>query len=189
MKSLTALSKRIQGIASIRSFLFLTLIMFRLGYAMLSSASPSEELIALAGGLNVPDTQFWRSADALYNQLADYGEYGIHLYLTRVSPVDLFIPIAQALFLSIPITLVFQRAFNTNSAWQLLNTIPFAAMVGDYLENASVATIMLVYPDRLDALASASALFTAVKFIASFASIGLIAVGLIVWFIKRITSK
>ena len=145
MKSLTALSTRIQGIASIRSFLFLTLIMFGLGYAMLSSASPSEELMALANGLNVPDTQFWRSADALYSQLADYGEYGIHLYLTRVSPVDLFIPIAQALFLSIPITLVFQRAFDTNSVWQLLNTIPFAAMVGDYLENASVATIMLVY--------------------------------------------
>lgn len=189
MKSLTILSTRIQRIASIRSFLLLTLIMFGLGYAMLSSASPSEELMALADGLNVPDTQFWRSADALYSQLADYGEYGIHLYLTRVSPVDLFIPIAQALFLSIPITLVFQRAFDANSVWQLLNTIPFAAMVGDYLENASIATIMLVYPGRLNALASVSALFTAVKFIASFASIGLIAAGFIIWFIKRSASK
>lgn len=145
--------------------------------------------MALAGGLNVPDTQFWRSADALYNQLADYGEYGTHLYLTRVSPVDLFIPIAQALLLSILITLIFQRAFYMNSIWQFLNTIPFAAMVGDYLENASILTIMLAYPNRLDALASASALFTAVKFIASFTSIGLIAAGLIVWFVKRITSK
>ena len=189
MKLLNDLNKRIQQIASVRLWLLLTLIMFGLGYAMTSSISPSAELMSLAGGRNVPDTQFWRSADSLYNQLTDYGAHGRCLYLTRVSPVDLFIPIAQALFLSIPITLIFQRAFNTNSAWQLLNTIPFAAMVGDYLENASIATIMLVYPDRLDALASVSALFTAVKFTASFASIGLIAAGLIVWFIKRITSK
>ena len=189
MKILTTLSTHLQGIASIRSFLFLTMIMFGLGYAMLSSASPSEELMALANGLNVPDTQFWRSTDALYSQLADYGEYGIHLYLTRISPVDLFIPIAQALFLAIPITLVFQRAFDANSVWQLLNTIPFAAMAGDYLENASIATIMLIYPNRLDALASISALFTAVKFIASFASIGLIVAGFIVWLVKRNTSK
>ena len=62
-------------------------------------------------------------------------------------------------------------------------------MIGDYLENASVATIMLVYPNGLDALASITALYTAVKFIASFASIGLIVAGLIVWFVKRITSK
>ncbi len=189
MNSLTTLSKRIQGIASIKSFLFLTLIMFGLGYAMLSSASPSEELMALADGLNVPDTQFWRSADALYSQLADYGEYGIHLYLTRVSPVDLFIPIAQALFLAIPITLIFQRAFDEKSVWQLLNAIPFAAMAGDYLENASIASIMLAYPNRLDALASVSAIFTAIKFIASFASIGLIVAGLVIWLTKRSVSK
>lgn len=186
MKILTTLNKQIQQIASVRLWLFLTIIMFGLGYAITSSVSPSEELMALADGLNVPDTQFWRSADALHNQLTDYGEHGRRLYLTRISPVDLFIPLAQALFLSVATTLVFQRAFDANSGWQLLNTLPFAAMVGDYLENASIVSIILAYPNRLDALAAAAALFTAVKFIASIASIGLIIVGVVVWLVKWI---
>ena len=172
-------SKRIQQAANIKLLLVLSAIMFCLGYAITSSISPSEELMALAHGRNVPDAQFWRPADALYLQLADYGEYGRRLYLARISPVDLFIPLAQALFLSVAISLAFRRAFDTNSRWQRLNVLPFAAMVGNYLENASIVSIMLAYPNRLEILAGAAAIFTALKFIVSFASIGLILTGLV----------
>ena len=115
-------SQRIQQAANIKLLLVLSAIMFCLGYAITSSISPSEELMALAHGRNVPDAQFWRPADALYLQLADYGEYGRRLYLARISPVDLFIPLAQALFLSVAISLAFRRAFDTNSRWQRLNS-------------------------------------------------------------------
>ena len=172
-------SKRIQQAANIKLLLVLSAIMFCLGYAITSSISPSEELMALAHGRNVPDAQFWRPADALYLQLADYGEYGRRLYLARISPVDLFIPLTQALFLSVAISLAFRRAFDTNSRWQRLNVLPFAAMVGNYLENASIVSIMLAYPNRLEILAGAAAIFTALKFIVSFASIGLILTGLV----------
>ena len=172
-------SKRIQQAANIKLLLVLSAIMFCLGYAITSSICPSEELMALAHGRNVPDAQFWRPADALYLQLADYGEYGRRLYLARISPVDLFIPLTQALFLSVAISLAFRRAFDTNSRWQRLNVLPFAAMVGNYLENASIVSIMLAYPNRLEILAGAAAIFTALKFIVSFASIGLILTGLV----------
>ena len=188
MNILIALNKRMQQIASFRLWLFVTILMFGLGYLMLSPFSPSAELMALAHGRNVPDAQFWRSADALYSILSDYDFYGIHLYLTRISPIDLFIPLGQALFLSIAITLVFRHAFGANSGWQMLNTLPFAAMVGDYLENASIVSIMLSYPNRLDPLAVVAGLFTAVKFIASIVSIGLIIVGFIAWLVKWIRS-
>jgi len=186
MKLLNDLSRCIQQIASVRLWILLTLVMFGLGYAMTSSISPSAELMTLADGRNMPDTQFWRSADSLYGQLSDYGAHGRQLYLTRVSPIDLFIPLAQVLFLSIAITLVFRNAFHLDSGWQLLNTLPFAAMVGDYLENASIVSIILAYPNRLDTLALAAAFFTAIKFIASLASIGLIILGSIVWLVKQI---
>lgn len=189
MNLLNDLNKRIQQIANIRLWLLLTLIMFGLGYAMTSSISPSAELMSLAGGRNVPDTQFWRSADSLYNQLTDYGAHGRSLYLTRVSPVDLFIPLAQALFLSVAITLLFREVFQPDSAWQLLNTLPFAAMVGDYLENVSIVAIIIAYPNRLDALALAAAFFTAIKFIASLASIGLILLAVIAWLATKIRFK
>jgi hypothetical protein len=185
MKILTALNHRIYQAASARLLLLLTIILFGLGYAITSSISPSAELMALAHGRNVPDAQFWRSADALYSQLTDYGEYGRHLYLTRISPIDLFIPFAQAMFLSVAIALVFRRAFNANSNWQWLNILPFGAMVGDYLENACLVSIILAYPNRLDVLAIAAGLFTAVKFIVSMASIGCLTVGMVVWLGKR----
>lgn len=185
MKLLNDLNKRIQQFASLRLWLLLTLIMFGLGYAMTSSISPSAELMSLAGGRNMPDTQFWRSAYFLYSQLTDYGAHGRRLYLTRVSPVDLFIPLAQALFLSVAITLLFRQVFQPDSAWQLLNTLPFAAMIGDYLENVSIVSIILAYPNRLDTLALASAFFTAIKFIASLASIGLIILGAVIWLMNK----
>jgi hypothetical protein len=163
----------------------LTMIMFVLGYLMTSSISPSAELIALANGRNVPDTQFWRSAAALYEQIGSYGEYGRRLYLTRVSPVDIFIPPVQALFLSVMMTLVFRRALAPQSKWHRLNLLPFVTMVGDYLENLSMVTLMLAYPAQLTGLATVSAIFTAVKFIFSLVSIGCIVVGLLVWLWQR----
>lgn len=126
--------------------------------------------MALASGYNVPDTQFWRPADMLYWQLSAYGEYGRHLYLTRVSPVDIFVPSAQALFLSVAITLVFQHLFPKDSRWQMLNLLPFPAMLGDYLENWSLIALILIYPNRLDNLAVASAVFTAIKWLFTVAS-------------------
>ncbi|MCB8990029.1 MAG: hypothetical protein H6665_05365 [Ardenticatenaceae bacterium] len=156
-----------------------------LGYLMISSVSPSAELMALANGRDVPDTQFWRSASTFYQQIENYGVYGRRLYLTRVSPVDIFIPISQALFLSVMMTLVFRRAFAPQSRWQMLNVLPFVAMVGDYLENMSVVTMMLAYPTQLTELATASAVFTAVKFIFSLVSIGCIGVGLLLWLWRK----
>ncbi|MGF1506434.1 MAG: hypothetical protein ACFB51_15075, partial [Anaerolineae bacterium] len=62
------------------------------------------------------------------------------------------------------------------------------ATQGDYLENASVVTMMWLYPVRLDALAAISAAFTAVKFIASIGSLALIGVGLAIWGSKRLAA-
>jgi hypothetical protein len=181
MNTLSAVSKTLQNKANIGLLLIITVIMVGLGYMITSSVSPSAELMELAHGRNVPDAQFWRTPDTLYTQLTDYGEHGRRLYLTHISPFDLFIPLGQALFLSFAITLVFQRAFKADSRWQLLNTVPFGAMIFDYFENISTVTIMLFYPTRLTALAAAATIFTALKFIISVASIALIPLGLIAW--------
>ncbi len=186
MHHLLNLSQKLQRFASLRSFLILTLVMFVLGVLMISSVSPSSELKALSGGRDVPDTQFRRAPEMLYQQLTDYGEVGRHLYLTRVSPVDIFIPPAQMLFLSVAISLLLPVLFSPVKNWQLLNLLPLPAMLGDYLENWSMITIMFAFPDRLDLLASAATFFTAIKFIFSFASIFIILVGLIFWLAKGI---
>lgn len=182
---LLKMSIAIQQRATFKLLLVLAIVMLGLGYMVTSSFSPSEELKTLANGRDVPDTQISRSADDFYRQLGDYGENGRQLYLTRISPVDVFIPITQALFLSVAITLVFRRAFAPESRWQVLNLLPFMAMVGDYLENISMVVLMLAYPTRLAMLATASAIFTTVKFVFSVISVGSIVAGIVVWLIKR----
>ena len=181
---LNKLSARIEQIATGRLLLLLMLFIL-LGVAVVSSFSPSAELKALANGLDIPDAQLWRSADGFYQQLEAYGEHGRFLYLTRISPVDIFIPLTQALLLSVAITLVYRHAFALDSRWQLLNTIPFVTLVADYLENGSMIALMLAYPTRLDALAIAASLFTAVKIIVSMVSLLLILIGIIVLIWKR----
>lgn len=181
MKLVTTLSKTIRGKANIWLLLVITIIMFGLGYAITSSFSPSAELMRLAYGRNAPDAQFWRTPNILYAQLADYGENGRRLYLTRISPFDLFIPLGQALFLSFAITLIFRRAFKVYSRWQLLNVVPFGAMAFDYLENISIVLIMLAYPTRLNVLAAAAMIFTALKFIISIVSMAFILFGIVIW--------
>lgn len=177
--------KRTQRLATGSVWLLLALILLGLGYVVTSSSGPSAELMTLAHGRNVPDAQFWRPAAVLYQQLAVYGQYGRRLYLTHIAPVDVFIPLAQALFLSVTITLVYRRAFASESRWHRLNLLPFAAMMADYLENASLVLLMLIYPAQWHGPAAAAGLFTAVKFIVSIASIVCIMVGGIIWLGKR----
>lgn len=186
MRALQNLSQRLQRFASLPIFFTLTLVMVILGVLMISPISPSDELKALANGQDVPDTQFWRSPDVLYRQLTDYGETGRELYLRRVSPVDIFIPPAQMLFLSVAISLLLPTLFSSVNRWQLLNLVPIPAMIGDYLENWSMIVIMLAFPARLNVLANAAAVFTALKFIFSFASILIILVGLVLWLTKSL---
>lgn len=186
MRALQNLSQRLQRFASLPIFFTLTLVMVILGVLMISPVSASDELKALANGQDVPDTQFWRPPEKLYQQLDAYGDAGRRLYLRRVSPVDIFIPPAQMLFLSVAISLLLPVLFSPVDRWQLLNLVPIPAMIGDYLENWSMIAIMLAFPARLNVLANAAAVFTALKFIFSFASILIILVGLVLWLTKSL---
>lgn len=185
MQTVQSFSNFIRQQATVPRLLLLTVLMVGLGILVISPISPSAELMTLANGRNVPDTQFNRSAADFYDQLAAYGEGGRRLYLTRISPVDLFIPLTQALFLATAISLAARRTFAPGSNWQLLNLLPFGAMLGDYLENVSIAGLMLAYPVRWELLAMVSAGFTAVKFSFTLASVGGILLAGAVWLSQR----
>lgn len=118
MQTVQSFSNFIRQQATVPRLLLLTVLMVGLGILVISPISPSAELMTLANGRNVPDTQFNRSAADFYDQLAAYGEDDRRLYLTRISPVDLFIPLTQALFLATAISLAARRTFAPGSNWQ-----------------------------------------------------------------------
>ncbi len=61
-------------------------------------------------------------------------------------------------------------------------------MIVDYLENASIVTMLLNYPRRLDAIAWAANLFTVTKFWLSDLELILILIGLLGWLGKTVYS-
>ncbi|MCA9874987.1 MAG: hypothetical protein H6659_19900 [Ardenticatenaceae bacterium] len=155
-----------------RNFLILLAIFVGLNLFLAGPVSPFSRLQAMSGGASLLDLQFLYSPDEAYELLTAYGVNGRAFYLSVLAPIDLVTPLLMALFLAITLSMALQGAFPADSRWQKLALLPFVAMLGDYLENMAIVALMLAYPIRLDGVAVMAALFTAVKFIFTIASVG-----------------
>jgi hypothetical protein len=90
------------------------------------------------------------------------------------------------LFLILTMTLVLQQAFSGDSVLQKLRYLPFVVWGCDYAENICITSLLLSYPQRLDALAWVSSFFSTAKWSLGVASLVLIIIGLIVRLTKKI---
>ena len=183
------LSQQFQKIASWKTAVFSLALMLGCLAIIASPWSPAETLRELAKGLDIPDAQPLRTSAALYGQLNAYGAEGIHLYLAKISLVDCFIPIAQALFLAIVISLVLRNLVASNSKLLWLNLIPVVALLGDYAENLSLIVIMQSYPKPLVWLADLAMYFTLTKFVFSLLSLAIILLSLLILGAKSLTGS
>lgn len=154
-------------------------------FLMHSPQSPLTTLQGYSGGAGILDTDFIYTADHVYDVLTAYGPVGRSYYLSVFSVVDLFTPILMTLFLTIAISMVLRHTLAADHRLQKLNLLPFVAMAGDYLENSAIVVLILTYPARLDGLAAAASLFTAIKFVFTIASVLCIIAGLAVWIRAR----
>lgn len=181
----TRLHKLVLRLSTRRNFLMLLAIFVGLNLFLAGPISPFARLQALSGGAGMLDLQFLYTPDEAYELLTAYGANGRSYYLSVLAPVDLVTPLLMTLFLAITLSLALQRAFPAGSRWQMLNLLPFVAMLGDYLENGAIVSLMLAYPTRLDGLAALAMLFTAVKFIFTLASVGGMILAGAVWLSQR----
>ncbi|WP_129676378.1 hypothetical protein [Candidatus Chloroploca sp. Khr17] len=150
-------------------------------FLMYSAFSPMMILQGYSGGAGILDIDWLYTADHAYAVLTAYGQAGRSYYLSVFSVVDLFTPILMNLFLAMSISMVFGRAFPADHPLLKLNLLPFVAMAGDYLENILIVVLILAYPARLDGLATAASLFTAIKFVFTIISVLCIVAGLTIW--------
>lgn len=181
---LNRLHYRMQTISSLKILVVLLVIFSVLiGIFMFSPFSPVDTLNEYSGGVGVLDSEFYYTSDRAYEILTAFGEKGRQFYVSVIFPIDLFIPILQALFFSVAITVVFQRAFSIDNPIQKLNLLPFAAVVADYLENIAIFSLIVAYPTRLNAVAALAGYFTAVKFILIIGSFIFLVMGILrlVW--------
>ncbi len=135
------------------------------------------------------DVQSSYSPEKAYQLITSYGEAGRQYYVLIELTLDLIYPILVALTFSSLTIYLFRRIFPLDSFWQKLPLVGPLGMVVDYLENASIVTMLLSYPRRLDVVAQAANVFTVTKFLFTYLEAVLILIGLLGWLGKIVYAR
>jgi hypothetical protein len=182
------LLRKLQTFSTLKTLVVLfTLILIFIGAFIISPTSPSNQLSQNSNGVGMLDAQFHYTAEKAYQMLTAYGAQGRELYLSRILPLDVLIPIVYSLFLAVAISFVFQRAFPPTGPIQYISLLPFAAAIADYIENVGVVSLLLVYPTHLDVVAAITSYFTSSKQIFFNISVVFLLIGILALFWKRVS--
>ncbi|MFZ5910668.1 MAG: hypothetical protein ACOYYU_11705 [Chloroflexota bacterium] len=134
------------------------------------------------------DIRYSYTPSEAYSLIASYGDAGRQTYALTEVTLDLVYPLTTALLFIFAIIYTFQKAFPNHSAWQNLALIPLGILAADYLENACVVTMLLLYPQELPILVQISNVFTIIKFALTPFEL-LVFVGLIGWLVQAIRAR
>lgn len=131
------------------------------------------------------DLMFFYTPEQAYSLIASYGDQGRAAYRTGELTLDILYPIIYTLFFSLLITWLFQRGFDPQARIQRLNIVPFGALLFDLLENASIVSMLSLYPSTPAGLAWAAAIFTMTKWLYAGAGMVLVVIGIAAALRKR----
>jgi hypothetical protein len=131
------------------------------------------------------DMQGFYTAARAYQLLDAFGPEGRRLQLRLATTFDALFPATLGAFGAVTITWSFRRAFGRPSRLALLALV---AATLDYLENLAIIIIVTEYPRRLDYMAQAAGVFTALKGVAYLATSVVLLVGLIAAVAKSVTT-
>jgi hypothetical protein len=122
------------------------------------------------------DMQGFYTAARAYQLLDAFGPQGRRLQLVLSTTFDAVFPSLVGAFGAVAITWLFRRAFGRPSR---LAALAVAAAALDYLENLALIVLVTEYPRRLDLVAQAAGVFTALKGVAYLAATVVLLVGVV----------
>lgn len=131
------------------------------------------------GGIQPLDLMMFQTPDKLFAMVANYGDSTRVFYRNVELTVDILYPIVYLFFFGLAISWLFERGFAPNSSMRKLNIVPLGAFVFDLLENATIVTLLSIFPSQPMALGWLLFLLTTIKWLFAFASIALILAGLV----------
>jgi len=111
---------------------------------------------AYAGSQGSPDLSLFYSPDDLLAMAESYGAAGRQAYVRARFTFDLAFPLVYTFFLAACTSWLLNRLLPAGSPWRLLNLLPLAAMLLDFIENIAAALVIGRYP-ALTPLAAAIA--------------------------------
>ncbi len=139
----------------------------------------------LSGGIGALDFLIAYTPEQAYSMITAYGHQGRQYYATIALTLDTIFPLASALLFGLVLTYVFHRGFARKSVLQRALLVPPAALAADILENLSIVTILLAYPQELPPVALMASAFSTVKWTAIAAQGALVVIGLVAWLIRK----
>jgi hypothetical protein len=104
--------------------------------------------ITQESGLSRIDNQFFFTPTQLFEHIRAYGQAGRQIYLFSIAAVDFLYPILYALLFSFLLTLILRAGFAPENPLRRMQLFPFGMLVFNYLENVSIALILLVFPTQ-----------------------------------------
>jgi uncharacterized membrane protein YoaT (DUF817 family) len=113
--------------------------------------------------VTVMDLRLSYTPDELYAALSALGEAGRAAYVRNILILDLAWPLVYGTFLTLLPLYAF--ADKPPRRRRLLAGIAVVGVILDYAENMSVLTLVLRFPDRVDALARVASGFTTAKWV------------------------
>lgn len=134
------------------------------------------------------DTSLSYTPNKAYELISSYGEQGRPYYAVIEVTLDLLYPFLTALMFSLMILYTFKHAFPGNNWVLYLSLAPYAVLLADYLENACLVIMLLIYPREMISLAQISNFFTLTKFVLTPLQL-LFIVGLVGWLVREIRSR
>lgn len=167
------------------------LLLVGLYVAMVGAILPLAQarLQAASGGFGPLDSRFSYSATEVEAALKAYGAEGRRLYLLGEMTLDVLYPVVYGLFLSLTITYCYRLVLPADHPLLRLALLPLATLAIDYLENASLVTLLANYPRLLPGLEVIAGALTTVKWILAIASLAAVMVGLVAVVVKRVRSR
>ncbi len=136
-----------------------------------------------------PDTTVFYSVDNLLHMAESYGEQGRQAYIHARFTFDLAFPLVYTFFLAVCTSWMLDRLRLSGNNWRLLNLLPLAAMVFDFLENSCTAIVMAAYPHGRPLAAQLAVIFTPMKWLFVAAAFVLLVVASLLISIRSIRER
>jgi hypothetical protein len=111
-----------------------------------------------------PDMSFFYTVEELYEMAESYGAEGRRNYIIMRFTFDLVFPLIYGGFLISALGWL----YDVDGLLKWRNRVvllPFSALLFDYLENISTATVMWFYPTRVSSVGVLATFFTPIKWI------------------------
>jgi hypothetical protein len=183
--AVTRLADRVAAAASGRRLALAALLY---GVCLYFLGGAATKIAALTGGLTVPDLMKGFTARELYERLDAFGDEGRRIYF-RAEMVDMVYPLAYGFTCAFAIALAARRFFGGYARARLLVLLPLAAVVCDYLENASILTVLRGWPERQMTIAAVGGVFNTAKWAFAGVAIPLAVVALLALGIAAIRAR